>query len=220
MEERKLTRGEEAEARKLSASMSPHYGLQKFWTIFLVCVGLFIFVLLFSIVYFIEGKSFYRAAGFGLFGVFFFIAIVICNLLAGRKRGESEYEKKLKLDLKEKNVVIKTIKVVKAWRCFDPGYNKAGEENLLFKTVDGRWICVPGEDIELEDDKRNPKSEIKLHLLKNSRHDIKVEFSGERIPLAKKIIDVKNEWRNDDLRYNEVFGYKRFSENLRKQIEE
>lgn len=219
MEERKLTGEEEAEVRKLLKSFRGGGFGFKGWAVIVLAIFIIIFPLLFLVVYFAEGKSAFEAARFGLFGVILFIVMAIVSVLTSARRRGGKYFEELERDLKEKIVVIREIEVVKAWRAFDTGYNKEGEEDLLFKTVEGKWICVPGEDI-FGDDKKNPKSEIKLHLLKNSRHDIKVEFSGKRIPLAKKIIDVKNEWRNDDLSYNKVFSYERFSENLRRQIEE
>ena len=68
----------------------------------------------------------------------------------------------------------------------------------------------------------HPKQNLKLYVPKYQKNqplqDPYFEFSGRPVQVANNVLDVKNEWRNDDLTYFELFPEARLSNNLRKQM--
>ncbi len=205
-QQRDVTPEEIEKIKKIYSFYFPNYWLR--FLLFLA-LGIVLSLLFFLALFFDDHKSVADSIQFGLIAgygfILFFIIINTVRKAISNQKGEGDtFKNRLKKDVKEKKAVIKNIETVKVWQVFDPSYNKE-KPDFLFKTKDGGWICVPWEDITDADNRAHPKSIILLHLLKNSRLDIKVEFDGGEVPLSKKTIGAHLEWRNDDLPYNKVF---------------
>lgn len=235
-DERLLTKDEYFQIRELYNSL---YGINhRFWIIFLSCVSFCVFLILFLISFFADRRSFWGSILFGLMGPIFILVISFFNYYNYCKKNKKNGRLKFKQDLKERRVKIKTIIIEKAWRVFDPGYNAPGQTDLLFKVKNkNEYICIPfnsfgegnqGNFVFKTEYKQHfsipinsaVKSKMNLFKLKNTGLAIKVNFSGDEIPIANKVINAKNEWRNDDLPYSELFPFACLSDNLRDQLSE
>ncbi len=211
--ERDITNKEYKEATSLYKSLYPTE--YRFWIVILGVISIVLFMILFSISYLVENKSLLQSIVFALYGPGFITVIVICNYFLNFKRCGSE-KVKFKLDLIEGKIKIKSISVKEAWKIFDPGYNRRDKPDILFKTMDEKWICIPYDKIKHE--LENFRSQINLVKLKRSNFVVGVNFSGDTIISHEKMIEAQNEWRNDDLQYFETFNFDNFSDNLKKQI--
>ncbi len=214
MSERCLTKKEYFNVTNLYKSAYPNNS--RFWTITLSLISLLLFSFLLIISYFLDNKSFLDSAYFGLMGPGLIGIIVVYNYILNWK-SLNKTKSKWKKDLREQRVVCKIISVNKVWRVFDSGFSPKDRPDLLFRTKNNHWICVPHYIID--DLPNNLASQLIIWELKNTKLVTSVEFSGDKISLDDKFIEAKNEWRNDDLPYLEVFGWEHLSENLKKQLD-